>query len=277
MRNLKTHSRISFVLLLIIFAGICISCSDEQKSEKIVVKVNETTLTKSMLDSALASSANSAKLKEEFINEWIETEVLYQQAVKDGVLDDSEYLSLVNKSKKELAGILYIKKILAENEQLPTDEDVEKYFNDYKEDFKLKDDLYKLNFLRTDLFEKAVQARNRILESGWDKSKDFYRTDSSLVFSSEVLYSTEIFSAIMLRVINSLMPKEVSIVLEIEPGKFTIVQLVEKYNAESIAPFEIEKVNAKNRLIVLRQKEFIKEHIKKLVGDHNLEIERYTE
>jgi len=27
----------------------------------------------------------------------------------------------------------------------------------------------------------------------------------------------------------------------------------------------------------LKQKEFVKEHIKKLVEEHNLEIERYTE
>ncbi|MBI3123371.1 MAG: hypothetical protein HYZ10_03115 [Ignavibacteriales bacterium] len=277
MRSLRTHSRISLQLLSFTLITLIAACSEEQKSEKIVVKVNESVLTKTMLDSALAAKANSAKLKDEFINDWIETEVLYQEAVKDGVLDEDDFVTLLNRSKKELAGIFYIKKLLSENEQTPDEDEIAKYFNDYKDDFRLKDDLYKLNFLRVKAFDKAVQVRSKIIESSWDKAKDFFRTDSTLSFSSENLYRNELQSAILLRIVNSLMVNETSIVLEIEPGMFSVVQLAAKYPVDSIAPYEIEKENAKNRLIVLKQKEFVKEHIKKLVEEHNLEIERYTE
>lgn len=277
MRSLRTHSGISLQLLSFTLITLIAACSEEQKSEKIVVKVNESVLTKTMLDSALAAKANSAKLKDEFINDWIETEVLYQEAVKDGVLDEDDFVTLLNRSKKELAGIFYIKKLLSENEQTPDEDEIAKYFNDYKDDFRLKDDLYKLNFLRVKAFDKAVQVRSKIIESSWDKAKDFFRTDSTLSFSSENLYRNELQSAILLRIVNSLMVNETSIVLEIEPGMFSVVQLAAKYPVDSIAPYEIEKENAKNRLIVLKQKEFVKEHIKKLVEEHNLEIERYTE
>lgn len=277
MRSLRTHSRISLQLLSFTLITLIAACSEEQKSEKIVVKVNESVLTKTMLDSALSAKANSAKLKDEFINDWIETEVLYQEAVKDGVLDEDDFVTLLNRSKKELAGIFYIKKLLSENEQTPDEDEIAKYFNYYKDDFRLKDDLYKLNFLRVKAFDKAVQVRSKIIESSWDKAKDFFRTDSTLSFSSENLYRNELQSAILLRIVNSLMVNETSIVLEIEPGMFSVVQLAAKYPVDSIAPYEIEKENAKNRLIVLKQKEFVKEHIKKLVEEHNLEIERYTE
>lgn len=277
MRSLRTHSRISIQLLSFTLITLAVACSEEQKSEKIVVKVNEAVLTKNMLDSALSAKANSAKLKDEFINDWIETEVLYQEAAKDGVLDDDEFVKLLNRSKKELAGTFYIKKLLAENEQIPDDEEIAKYFNDYKDDFRLKDDLFKLNFLRTNAFDKAVQVRSKIVESSWDKAKDFFRTDSTLTFSSENIYRSELQSAILLRIVNSMMVNEASIVLELEPGMFSVVQLAAKFPADSIAPYEIEKENAKRRLIVLKQKEFVKEHIKKLVEEHNLEIERYTE
>ena len=277
MRSLRTRLRISLQLISFTLLTILIACGEEQKNEKIVVKVNEAVLTKNMLDSALSAKANSAKLKDEFINDWIETEVLYQEAVKDGVLDEDEFVTLLNRSKKELASTFYIKKLLEENEQTPDDDEIAKYFNDYKNDFRLKDDLFKLNFMRTAVFDKAVQVRNRIIESSWDKAKDFFRTDSTLTFSSENLFRDELQSAILLRIINSLMVNETSIVMEIEPGMFSVVQLVAKYPADSIAPYEIEKENARKRLIVLKQKEFVKEHIKKLVAEHNLEIERYTE
>lgn len=277
MRRLKTRLRIRKIFCLLAFALILASCGEDQKSEKLVVKVNDASLTKSMLDSALSAKANTAKLRDEFVNDWIETEILYQEAVKEGILDDKEFNSILNRSKKELAGVYLINKLLLENDQTPSDEEVEKYYNDYKEDFKLQDDLYKLNVLHTTDYEKAVQARIRIIENGWDKGKDFLRTDSTLNFSSRNSFRSEISSALFLRVIDALMLKEVSVVLEIESGSYSIVQLVEKYPAGSIAPFEIEKENAERRLTVLKKKEFVKEHIKKLVSEHNLEIERYTE
>ncbi|KAF0152608.1 MAG: hypothetical protein FD143_924 [Ignavibacteria bacterium] len=271
---MHSKNRLGFVFLALLFSY---SCREEQKSDKIVVKLKESVLTKTMLDSALSSSANSAKLKEEFINDWIETEVLYREAINEGIQDNTEYISLVNRSKKELAGTLYIKKLVADNELIPSDNEVEEYFNNYKEDFKLKEDLYKLFFLRTSFFEKAVQARTKILESGWNKTKDFFRTDSTLTFSSVNLYKSEIEPVVLLRVINSLITNETSIILETEPGIFVIVSIEEKFAADSIPPFEVAKERAKNLLTALQQKEFVKEHIKKLVEEHNLEIERYTE
>lgn len=277
MRRLKTRLRIRKIFGFLAFALIFAACGEDQKSEKLVVKVNDASLTKSMLDSALSSKANTAKLRDEFVNDWIETEILYQEAVKEGILDDKEFNSILNRSKKELAGVYLINKLLLENDQTPSDEEVEKYYNDFREDFKLQDDLYKLNVLRTNDYEKAVQARIRIIENGWDKGKDFFRTDSTLSFSSLNSFRSEISSALFLRVLDALLLKEVSVVLEIESGSYSLVQLVEKYPAGSIAPFEIEKENAERRLTVLKKKEFVKEHIKKLVSEHNLEIERYTE
>lgn len=277
MRRLKTHLRIRKIFGFLAFALIFAACGEDQKSEKLVVKVNDASLTKSMLDSALSSKANTAKLRDEFVNDWIETEILYQEAVKEGILDDKEFNSILNRSKKELAGVYLINKLLLENDQTPSDEEVEKYYNDFREDFKLQDDLYKLNVLRTNDYEKAVQARIRIIENGWDKGKDFFRTDSTLSFSSLNRFRSEISSALFLRVLDALLLKEVSVVLEIESGSYSLVQLVEKYPAGSIAPFEIEKENAERRLTVLKKKEFVKEHIKKLISEHNLEIERYTE
>ncbi|MEW6655144.1 MAG: hypothetical protein AB1394_16980, partial [Bacteroidota bacterium] len=247
---MKSSSKHSKNKLGIVFLALIVSyaCSEEQKSDKIVVKLKESVLTKTMLDSALSSNANSAKLKEEFISDWIETEVLYRQAVKEGIQDDADYISLLNRSKKELAGTLYLKKILAENELIPSESEVEQYFNEYKEDFKLKDDLFKLNIMRTPTFEKAVQARTKILESSWNKAKDFFRTDSTLVFSTENLYKSEIEPVVLLRVINSLITKETSIILETEPGIFSIVSIEDKYAADSIPPFEVAKDKAKNLL-----------------------------
>lgn len=276
MRLLKTHlkNKIGFTFLTLLLLN---ACGEEQKSEKIVVKLNESILTKKMLDSALAVSSNRAKIKEEYINEWIETEVLYYEALKEGIQDNPEYIALVNNSKKKLAGSYYLKKLLSENEILYTDSEVEKYYTDYKEDFRLTDDLFTLNIMKSVSYDKAIQVRNKILESSWDRSKDYFRLDSTLVFSKENLYKNEITPAILLRVINTLIENETSIIVETEPSEFLVVSIEKKYFKDSIPPFEVVKEHAKKLFVILRQKEFVKERIKELVEEHNMEIERYTE
>ncbi len=276
MRNLKKHLRnkIGFTFITFLLFNACV---EEQKSEKIVVKLNESVLTKKMLDSALTASSNSAKVKEEYINEWIETEVLYHEALKEDIQNNAEYINLVNNSKKKLAVSYYLKNLLTENEILPSDSEIEKYYNDFKEDFRLNDDLYTLNVMKTSSYDKAIQVRNKIIESNWDRTKNLLRSDSTIAFSKENHYKSDIAPAILLRVINNLIENETSIIVETEPSVFLVVSIEKKYVKDSIPPFGAVKENAKMRLIVLRQKDFIKERTKKLVEEHNLEIERYTE
>jgi len=276
MRSLKTHlkNRTGYVLLALLFLN---ACAEEQKSDEIIVKVKESALTRTMLDSATAAYKNKSKVRAELINDWIETEVLFQVAKKEGILEDSEYNSLVNESKKKLAGTMYLRKLVEESDLTPSEYEVEKYFNDFKEDFRLKEELVKLNFLKTSSYEKAVIARNKIVESGWSLTKDYFRVDSALVFSSDYYFKSEIPSSLLNRVLNSLEINEASVVLEYEPNMFSVVLIQEKYGANSIPPFVVVKERAGKLLLALKQKEFIKEHIKKLVEDQNLEIERYSE
>ena len=81
----------------------------------------------------------------------------------------------------------------------------------------------------------------------------------------------------MLRVITTLYVNEVSVVLETEPMKFTVVQLLEKVGKDFIPPLDMVKDNVKERLLIIKRNQYIKEYIDKLIEDHNLEIERYSE
>lgn len=254
-------------------------CSKEEKPVKDIVRVNNAILTEAELDSALGDLKNHGKYREEYIREWIETEVLYQEAVDDGILENDEYKTILEQSRKKLAATLFLDKQLTENEFEPTNDELLTYFEEFKDDFHLDEDAYKLNLAEFNNFERAVQFRSILMESGWKKSINAFYNDESLTCKSNdtIINANRIFPLTLYKTINNLEPNEISLVLETEPFKFIVVQLLEKLNKGGIPPFQAVSEKVKNQYLVLKHKEFARNLIDKLVEDHNVEIKRYYE
>ncbi|MFA7227761.1 MAG: hypothetical protein WC061_01900 [Melioribacteraceae bacterium] len=272
-RRIKTS-----VFLFSIFIGL-LACSEKEKSDKYVVKVNESALTEAQIQSALNDEVNRGKTRAEFINNWIEREILYQEAVNEGILNETEYKSLIENSKKELAAALFINKLLVEDKSDPAVDDIKKYFESNSDEFRLIDDAFRINIAYFGDFEKAVKFRDGAILSSWKNSLNMSRSDTTGISSENalVLYKYQIQPASLLRIISDLGKDEISVVLETGPSKFVVVQLVEKFFKDTVPPFELLKDEVNSRLTVIKKKELIKKYIDKLVADHNLEIKRYSE
>jgi hypothetical protein len=274
MINLKQRLKISFLLfILVLFTA---ACSKKEKTEDYVAKVEKQTLTSLELDSALGDFSNRAMYKEEYINDWVEKEVLYQEAIKENVITDPNYISMIKRSERELARAKLIEKYLKDNPLNPTTEEVKNYFESYKSDFRLTDELYKLNIAYFINRESAVRFRNLLIESRWDNAIKTIKSDNTLIeeFANALLYSYQINPITFQRVVDNLLPNEVSIVFDSEPSKFVIVQFLEKYYRNSIPSFEFIQNIVRERYITLKQKELVKSYIESLISDYNVEIKR---
>jgi len=281
MKNSVKHLRSNnyYIIIIIAFALTQYGCSKKEKPTKYVAKVNKSVLTEDDIKSALSEERNKGIYREEYINNWIQTEILFQEATSKGLLNDGEFQSLLDRTKKELASALFIRKIVDENKIEPTDDEVKKYFDTNKDDFKQVDDAYKINEIQFNDYNKAVEFRNSLLETEWNRALNKYRNDQSIIGlqPQKLLLKYQIQPATLLRVITTLGLNEVSVVLETEPMKFTVVQLIEKISKDYIPPLDMVKNEVKERLSVIKRNQFIKEYIDKLIADHNLEIERYSE
>lgn len=273
--SMLTRNKFFFLFLLLAAA----SCSEEEKEPKEIARVGGTILTEDELSSALNDYQYRAKVREEFITNWIEQEVLYQKAVDEGITDDKEYNSIIERSQKELAAALLIKKMLDENIQEPALDDLKNFYEKYKEDFRLQDDTYSYNFAQFNNYEKAIQFRSVLVASDWDKAVNVFRSDVSLLrtIRREFIPGYKLQPVTLRKIMSVLIPNEASIVLETEPMKFTVVQLLEKINKDDIPSFEAAKEAVKERYEASRNKEFIREYIDQLIADHNIEIKRYSE
>ena len=276
--NYLKHSKSKYLLLAVI-ALLLYQCSKEEKVAKSVVQVNNAVLTEEDLNNALSEKANKGKYREEYIQSWIETEVLYQEAVKKGILDEKEYKSIIEQSRKQLAASMFLDKELAEKGVTPTNDELLKYFAEYKDDFRLEDNAFKINIAYFNNFDKAVRFRSILLESGWRKSINAFHGDQSLVRESNgtIIYTSRLFPVSLYQTVNNMEPNEISIVLETEPSRFAVVQLLDKLPKGTIPPFEAVLDRVKDQYMVLKHKEFVRNFIDKLIEDHNVEIKRYNE
>ncbi|MEW6195964.1 MAG: peptidylprolyl isomerase [Bacteroidota bacterium] len=269
------HSSRSKILVLLFL--LLLGCSKEEKKSRELVRINDAVLTEDELRIALSDPRNFGKNREEYINEWIEQQILYQQAVDEGIVNGSEYNLILETTKKRLASSMLLEKLIEENSFEPGKEEIEKYFEEYKDDFKLNNDSYRLNIAYFNNREKAAQFRTLLIESDWDKALNAYRLETSLTgtVTSEVYSDYRLQPVNLQRAVQVLMPGEVSIVLETEPMKFAVVQLLEKLYQGDVPKFETVANEVKARYVIVKRKDFVKQYIDKLIEDHNIEIKRY--
>jgi len=262
--------------LAFFFLFVFFGCSKEERKSNEIVRVKDAVLTEEELKIALGEKSNNAKLREQFINEWIEREVLYQKAVEEGITKDKEFNSILERSKKELAAAFLINKILSENTNSPDEVELRDFYELLKEDFRLLDDLYRINIIYFNNFDDAVKFRTTLIESGWDKALNAFANTASIISSEtdNLYYGYQLQPASLARIVSFMLPGEISVVIEAEKNKFAIVQLEEKFDKGIIPPFEVIKEKVKERYQVVKNKEFIQNYIEELISDYDVEIKR---
>jgi len=272
---LKKHLiKIRFIPIIIITAVLYQGCGGDKPRTDYVAKVNNSYLTGEEVAAMVDTSAGKKFYRNEVIKNWIEKELLYQAALDDGFTREAEFKRLIENSKKELAVSLYLQKFL-QNETIRYDlKDLETYYEVNKNDFKLFADTYIIN--RVDFIneDKAVLFRNTVIESDWKKTLNMFSTDSAYIRSYEKnkLRDYEIHPAELYRVVTSLYPSEVSILLSLNEGMYSIVQVEQKYLKDSTPPFEIVKGEVESRLMKIHKDQLYRELMKDLYSNNEIEI-----
>lgn len=275
----RSNLKIDYLFVICLFSFGVAGCSKEEKSDKYVAKVNESVLTEEQIKMGLSENQNKGKYRSEFINSWIQNEILFQEAQKEGITNEKEFNTVLDRSKKELAAVFLINKILADNSVDVKDDEVIKYYDESKNDLRLDDDAYRLNIAQLNNFDKAVQFRNKLIETDWVRALNSIQKDQSVTSSESAVlrYKHQIEPISLLKQLDDMQPSEVSPVLQTGQSNYTVVQVVDKLYKGAIPPLEYVQNEIKERLLIIKRREFVKNYIDKLISDHNLEIVRYSE
>lgn len=250
MINLKMHlSRNKLIEGMIFPLFIFGACSQPEKPDSYVARVNNSYLTEAEFIELADSQSVSEKSRAMVIKNWIRQEILLQEAVKKGITETNEFKRTVENSKRQLAASLVLQGIAASSQPVVTTEELENYYKENQTSFRIPFNAYYLNRINFSDPETAVMFRTELMKIGWTEALNKFSGEPTLVkFENEVLVSEQdIYPVRLLRLLEGLYPLEISIVIPDDRGYYTVVQLLDKYPAQTIPPYEAVKSEVERR------------------------------
>ena len=177
-------------------------------------------------------------------------------------------------AKKELAVALLLEKIYSENAAKPDIQQVEAFFNENKDEFRLFYDAYIINLINFNNEDKAIKYRSTLLESDWNKALNVFSKDSSIINdeTNNLVYEYELQPEALSRIVKELNPGEVSIVFHGQPGIYSVVQLIQRIGKNSIPPLEYIKQQVEKSIIAKEKEEFYKNYLNELYSNNAIEV-----
>jgi hypothetical protein len=274
-KNLKNYSQLNNNFIFILLVSVILAgCSKEPEKKEYVARVNDKYLTQEELNNMLQSSDNKNFYKDEIIRNWINNELLYQKAVKEGITDESLYKRLTDESRKELAVTLLLNKVYSNEKEKIDSKQIEDFYESNKNDFKAFYDGYVINLIYFNNEDKAIRFRSTLLETDWSHALNAFKGDTSIinVIANKLYYDYELQPASLSRMVKELNPNEVSIIFSNGQNDFYIVQLVNKIPQDSIVPLEYIKDDVENRIMANKKDELVRNYIKELYSKNDIEV-----
>ncbi len=275
MTNLLKHSiKTNYIVALFCTLTIISGCSKEKEKKNYIARVNNKYLTQEEFSSLANSEGEKNFYREEIIRNWINQEVLFQEAEKKGILKDDHFNDALQNEKRELAVSFLIRKYYDSNKPKYEQKDIEDYYNKHQSEFQLFYDSYYINLIDFNNENDAIKFRSLILESDWNKALNIFKNDSSVlkVRTAVLLNQSQIYPVALQRIVTDLAPREVSIVLNFQPGHYAVVQELQKFSKGTVPPFNVSKDMAEKRLISQLKDDNLKSYIKDLYSNNNIEI-----
>jgi hypothetical protein len=273
--NWKKHlKRINKVLTTLLTVVLIAGCQESSDKTDYVARVNDSYLSGSDLLGILDSSNVDDNFKAEVIRNWILKELLYQEAISEGILNEKDFKRILEKSKKELAGSLLLKNFSSNVTLDYQPKEVEEYYNHSKMEFSFGSNSFKLNIATFSIQNNAVQFRSLLLINGWDEAVTQYSDDSTLLSVSNgiILSEQDIYPQQLARIVSGLHPLEISIVISDDAGYHTVAQVLNNFKKGTIPPFDIIKESVEERFIANKKKQLLDNYIDELYSKSDIEI-----
>lgn len=275
MMSSKQHLRNNFyitLLTLIILSG----CEKEPETKKYVARVNDSFLTEE--DISLNDSLFDGGIsRNEVIRNWIEKELLYQEALKLGIANSDEFKKIIYNSSRELASSMVLNKYIEDNLNKPSRAELQKFYNDHQFEFRADDNIYVYDIAILNDENAAISFRTKLIETNWDKTiNNFKEANALLEFKTGyVLSSSEIYPIRLLNLIDELNFGEVSIVLEEKPQRFLVVRLLQKYEKDSNPPFDVIADDVEARYTADKRDQILRAYLDELYSKNTIEIKTH--
>lgn len=258
--------------ILLIFS-IITSCSSGEDKGEVIASVNEAELFEADLNDYLSSlqyeTTDSAEIATEYVDQWVQDQILVQAAQSNEKVDQEVIDKKVEDFRNELL-ILELEEQLVD-ERLDTnisDKEIKAYYDSHQQDFQLNDYLVKVLYLKISSdapdLDKIGQQYKLYREKDIEEIEVYAKIYATNYYYDEDnwIYFDDLLKEIPLQDINKdrFIMKRSKVRFE-EQGYYYFLNIIDYKLKNTTSPLNFEKKNIKERILNIRIKE-LREEIK---------------
>ncbi len=254
-------------------------CGRETPARGIVARVGNVGLTREDLAHAGDSLGIPRSASRAFVDEWVVSELLYQEAQRRGLADDTPVLRRLEEARKRFAiDALLEREIYGTSGEGVSDESVAAYFKANASMFTLKEDVARLSYMLFAERDAANLFRTKVLRGTlWDDAVRQIRSDSvnartlrgsarAQYFTQATLYPDELW-----KLTRTLAGEEVSFVVKAAAGYY--VMMVHSMRHTGDAPeFDYVKNDVRDRMLIGQRRALYEKFVADLRARHTEEV-----
>jgi parvulin-like peptidyl-prolyl isomerase len=151
------------ILLLVAFIFIPSGCKKGEKEGTVIARVNSSVFTLEELNEQVPPYLSiSPERKKAFVDEWVKTQLVYEEAIKKGIDEDEKTQRKLELLKKQFIANELLSRRL-ESEQEISDFEVKEYFQEHERDFNSQ---IKVAHILLTSEEEAKKVLNKLKENG---------------------------------------------------------------------------------------------------------------
>jgi hypothetical protein len=273
----KTSSILPAALLLLAFGS---GCGGPDKGHGYVARVNNAVLRQEDLVVTRDSLGTPMALSKEYVNEWVVSELLFQEAERRGVPDAKEFQDQLEQTRKRLAVAALLQKDVygAVDTASITDATIEASFKASGTAYALREDLVQASLVLFHDRDAASNFRTAVLRGTlWDEAlrrvaavpaqqAQIIRTADHRYLTRATLYPEELW-----RLARSLPPEEVSFPLRSGEGYY-ILRVHQSFRQGDLPPLEYVRDEVREHLLMDLRRQRYEEFIRTLRQRHAVDI-----
>ncbi len=277
MRLRRNSSVIPAAVLLLFIAG---GCGGPGKKGDYVARVNNAVLTQEDLVVTRDSLGAPTALSKEYVNEWIVTELLFQEAERRGVPDAPEFQAQLEQARKRMAvaALLQQQVYSTVDTAAITTEAVAAAFKASGDAYALREDLVQASLVLFRDRDAASSFRTTVLRgTSWDEAlqrvmsipaqqAQIIRTADHRYFTRTSLYPEELW-----RLARSLPREEVSFPVKASDGYY-ILRVHQAFRQGELPPMEYVSGEVREHLLMDMRRQKYEDFIRTLRERHTVDI-----
>ena len=270
---MKTYLNLSSFLIIPLLAAALNGCGKDKSENEFAAKVDNSKLSQNELNLLTDSSSFRNFSRQEIINEWVQNEVLFKEAEKNGILNDPKFLAALSLSKKKLAAAFLLEKIYNNYNPQVSEAEVLNYFNSHKDDFKMSRKGFLIHYAVFNNQAEAVKFRSAILGKNWEQALFSFKDSKALVKfeNRKLIYYEDVEPAELAEVLNQMHTGEISVLLP-TGNDFIESFLIDKFEEGNIPSFDAVKQAVKSRVLEAKKTEYLQNYMNKLYSKYTIDI-----